>query len=188
MFQPPSASGSTAGFLDATPDFACVTNAFPPGHSSAKVLAAGWAFKTGTTDPWLRLTTFNAANVPNPTISTNQVLQFDICTDKALYVAVGFRETSTTASIGADGGTTGAIEFIGGTTDNTRIPVKGRLVSAGQWTKLDFFIPYEPVRGFTGNGVLETSTGKGVFEHLELVPGAGPGTYNVHLDNFRVTD
>jgi len=105
-----------------------------------------------------------------------------------LYVAVGFRETSTTASIGADGGTTGAIEFIGGTTDNTRIPVKGRLVPAGQWTRLDFFVPYEPVRGFTGNGVLETSTGKGAFEHLELVPAVGPGTYNVHLDNFRVTN
>ena len=185
MFQPPSASGSTAGFLDAMPDFACVTNAFPPGHSSAKVLAAGWSFKTGTTNPWLRLTTFNAANVPNPTISTNQTLQFDIYTDKALWVAIGFRETSTTAYIGADGGTAGAIEWIGATTDNTTSPPKGRYVPAGQWTTLSFFIPYEPVHGFTGNGVLETSTGKGVFEHLEFVPGAGPGTYSVHLDNFR---
>jgi hypothetical protein len=188
MFQPPSASGSTTGFLNATPNFACVTKAFPPGHSSAKVLTAGWSFKTGTTDPWLRLTTFNATNLPNPTISTNQALQFDIYTDNDLYVAIGFRETSTTASIGADGGTSGTIEFIGGTTDNTKIPPKGRLVSAGQWTKLSFFLPYEPVRGFTGNGILQTSTGKGVFEHLELVPAAGPGTYTIYLDNFRVTD
>jgi hypothetical protein len=176
MFQPPSASGSTASFLNPTPNFACVTNAFPPGHSSAKVLAAGWSFKTGTT------------NLPNPTISTNQALQFDIYTDNALYVAIGFRETSTTAPIGADGGTSGTIEWIGGTTDNTVTPPKGHLVPVGQWTTLSFFLPYEPVRGFTGNGVLETSTGKGVLEHLEFVPAAGPGTYHMYLDNFRVTD
>ena len=188
MFQPPSASGSTAGFLDATPNFAYVTNAFPPGHSSAKVLTAGWSFKTGTTDPWLRLTTFNTVNVPNPTISTNQVLQFDLYTDNDLYVAIGFRETSTSAAIGADGGTTGTIEWIGGTTDNTGSPVKGRYVPAGQWTTLRFFLPYEPVRGFTGNGVLETSTGKGVFEHLQLVPASGTGAYTIYLDNVRVTD
>jgi hypothetical protein len=61
-------------------------------------------------------------------------------------------------------------------------------VAAGQWTTLDFFIPYEPVRGFTGDGILETSTGKGVLEHLELVPAAEPGTYNIYLDNIQVID
>jgi hypothetical protein len=61
-------------------------------------------------------------------------------------------------------------------------------VIAGQWTTLSFFLPYEPVRGFTGNGVLETSTGKGVFEHLELVPAAWPGTYDIYLDNVQVID
>jgi hypothetical protein len=67
-------------------------------------------------------------------------------------------------------------------------PPKGRFVSAGQWTTLNFFIPYEPVRGFTGNGVLESSTGKGVLEHLGLVPAGGLGTYNLYLDNFRVIE
>jgi Immunoglobulin domain/Immunoglobulin I-set domain len=188
MFLSPGSSGSTASFLNPTPNFACVTNTFPPGHSSARVLATGWSFKTGTTNPWLRFTTFNALNIPNPTISTNQALQFDMYTDNALYVEIGFRETSTTAAIGADGGTSGTIEWIGGTTDNTVSPPKGHFVPAGQWTTLEFFLPYEPVRGFTGDGVLESSTGKGVFEHLELVPAAGPGTYNIYLDNFRVTD
>ena len=188
LFLPPFSSGSTASFLNPTPNFTCVTNVFPAGHSSARVLAAGWSFKTGTTNPWLRLTTFNATNTPNPTISTNQALQFDMFTDNALYVEIGFRETSTTAAIGADGGTSGTIEWIGGTTDNTVSPPKGHFVSAGQWTPLEFFLPYEPVRGFTGDGVLESSTGKGVFELLELVPAAGPGTYNIYLDNFRVTD
>jgi hypothetical protein len=77
---------------------------------------------------------------------------------------------------------------LGGTTDNTTSPPKGRLVHAGQWTTLNFFLPYEPVRSFTGNGVLESSTGKGVLEHLALVPAAGTGTYNLFLDNFRLID
>ncbi|GEM_PF-209394 len=188
MFQPPSASGSTFPFLDATPNLACVTNIFPAGHSSAKVLAAAWSFKTATTDSWLRLTTFSAANLPNPTISTNQAVQFDLFTDKALYVAIGFRETDTTAPIGADGGIDGTVECLGGTADNSHVPVKGRYVPAGQWTTLTFLLPAEPVCGLNGNGILESTTGKGVFEHLAFVPADGYGTYRVWLDNFRVTD
>jgi hypothetical protein len=188
LFQKPSYSGSTSNLLNAAPNFAYVTNSFPGGHAGAKALCAAWDFKTGTSNPWLRLTSNNATNLPNPTISTNQVVQFDVYADRDLYVVVGFRETSTSAAIGADGGTSGAIEWIGGTTDNTMSPPKGRFVSAGQWTTLNFFIPYEPVRGFTGNGVLESSTGKGVLEHLGLVPAGGLGTYNLYLDNFRVIE
>ncbi len=189
MFQPPTASGSTYSFLDAAPNFACVTNAFPAGYSSARALASAWSFKTGAVNPWLRLTTYAAPNLPNPTISTNQVLQFDIYADKALHVGIGFRETGTTAAIGADGGTSGPIEWVGGMTDNTVDPPKGHPVPAGQWTTLSFFLPCEPVRSFyLGNGVLDTTTGKGVFEHIEFVPGGGTGAYNVWLDNFRVTD
>ena len=175
-----------SNFLNAAPSFAYVTNSFPACPPGGRVLYAAWDFKTGTSNPWLRFTSNNATNLPNPTIGTNQVLQFDIYADRDLYVVIGFRETSTTAAIGADGGTSGTIEWIGGTTDNTTSPPKGRLVSAGQWTTLSFFIPYEPVRGFTGNGVLETSTGKGVLEHLAFVPASGAGTYSIYVDNLRV--
>jgi hypothetical protein len=188
LFQKPTFSGSTSNFLNATPNFTYVTNVFPPGHASASVLCAAWDFKAGTINPWLRLTSNSSTNLPNPTIGTNQALQFDFYADRDLYVALGFRETSTTAAIGADGGTIGTIEWLGGTTDNTTSPPKGRLVHAGQWTTLNFFLPYEPVRSFTGNGVLESSTGKGVLEHLALVPAAGTGTYNLFLDNFRLID
>lgn len=188
LFQGPTYSGSTSNFLEAAPNFAYVTNVFPSGHASTKVLCVSWAFKTGTSNPWLRLTSNSAANLPNPTIGTNQVLQFDIWTDADLYVAIGFRETSTTAPIGADGGTSGSIEWVGGTTDNTPSPPKGHFVQAGQWTTLNFFLPSEPVRAFTGNGVLQSSTGKGVFEHLALVPAGGIGPYQLWLDNFRVID
>jgi hypothetical protein len=188
LFQKPSYSGSTSNFLNTSPNFAYVSNAFPSGHPSLNVMAAAWDFKTGASNPWLRLTSNNATNLPNPTIGTNQALQFDIYADRDLYVALGFRETSTTAAIGTDGGTSGAIEWLGGSTDNLTNPPKGRLVHSGQWVTLIFFLPYEPVRTFTGNGALETTTGKGVLEHLALVPGAGAGTYNLFLDNFRILD
>jgi hypothetical protein len=64
------------------------------------------------------------------------------------------------------------------TSSGSTLPFR-RLVLAGQWTTLTFFLPGEPVRSFfQGNGVLDTSTGKGVLEHLEFVPAAGPGACN----------
>jgi len=165
-----------------------VTNNFPAGHASARVLQASWTFKSGTANPWLRLTTSSAPNLPNPVIGFNQVLRFDLYTDRDLYVAIGLRETNTGAPIGGDGGTSGAIEWVGGTTNNSISPPRGRLVTAGQWTTLEFFIPYEPVRASTGNGLLESTTGKGVLEQLTLVPADGVGAYNLYLDNFQVLD
>lgn len=188
LFQKPSFSGSTSNLLNlVTPTFAYVTNNFPPGNSSAQVLQASWEFLAGAVNPWLRFTTFNATNLPNPTISTNQVFEFDIYAERAVYVAVAFRETSTSAAIGADGGTVGGIEWLGGSTVNTS-PPQGRFVPAGQWMTLQFILPLEPIRAFTGNGILQTTTGKGVFEHLCIVPADGSGVYNLYLDNFQVTD
>ncbi|MDB6023951.1 MAG: Immunoglobulin I-set domain protein [Verrucomicrobiales bacterium] len=189
LFQRPTTSGSTTNFLDlAATDFAYVTNVFPGGHTSTKVLTANWTFKTFTSNSWLRFTTFNTANIPNPIISSNQAVQFQIYSDRDIYVTLGLRETNPTGAIGSDGGTggTGNIEWVGGSTANTN-PPKGRFVPAGQWTIITIFMPYEPVRGFTGNGILETATGKLVLEHLALVP-LTSGVHNVYLDDFRLID
>lgn len=189
LFLRPTSSGSTTTFLDLTaPDFAYVTNVFPAGHSGTKVLAANWTFKTGTVNPWLRLTTFNAPNVPNPIVGANQAVQFEIYSTQGLYVTLGFRETNPNGAIGTDGGTsgTGNIEWVGGSTANIT-PPKGRLVAANQWTTITVFIPYEPVRGFTGNGILETTTGKFVLEQLAFVP-VGGGSHSIFLDDFRLID
>jgi len=162
-----------------------VTASFPAGHSSAKVLKASFSFATGTTNPWLRLTSFNSANLPNPTIDFGQTLRFDIYTDKNLLVGLGLRESGTSAAIGANGGTTGAIEFVGVPTKTGSMPNPTRTVPAGSWVTLEFTLPSEPAISFNaGNGVL--AAGKGVLEHLALVPAGGLGAYNVYLDNFQV--
>ncbi len=185
LFLSPGSSGSTVNFVDlTTTNFAYVTNVFPAGHDSAKVLVAGWSFKIGTTNPWVRFTTFNAPLIPNPIVQSNQAVQFEMYSSQNLYVTLGLRETSPNGPVGSDGGTGSAqIEWVGGSTANTS-PPQGRLVRAGQWTTLTFLLPYEPVRSFTGNGALETTTGKFVLEHLALVPVA-TGPHVIYLDDFR---
>src|SRR5690606_17399417 len=111
-------------------------------------------------------------------ISLTGALRFDIYSTRDIYVALGVRETDTTASIGANGGTAGGIEWVGGSTQNTNPPL-GRFVPAGNWTRLIFFISHEPVGNFVGNGVLNSTTGKGTLEHLALVPASGSGAYTI---------
>ena len=189
MFRTPTYSGSTASHLDATPNTASVSGTFPANAKSGSfVFKANWSYKTGTTNPWLRLTTAGAANLPNPVMDFTKKLQFDMHTDKSLQVALGCRETSNPAGtpIGSDGGSTGGIEFVGVNGKNGSAPNPTRTVPANTWTTLTFNIPAEPAAGFTGDGVLTSATGLGVLEHLAFVPAAGMGAYTVYLDNFAV--
>jgi hypothetical protein len=187
MFRRPSYSGSTDQFLDtAETNYTTVIASVPAGNSSARVLKARWAFAAGATYPWLRLTTAAAPTLPNPTIDFTQTLWFDAQCDRDLRVALGARETGTTASVGADGGTSGPIEFVGVTGVSGGAPAPTRTISAGAWTTVQLDLPREPVRGFTGNGLLESASGKGVLEHLAFVPASGSGVYRVHLDNVVV--
>ena len=154
------------------------------------MLLTSWSFLPGTNagSPWLRLTTHLSPSRPNPTVSFQQVIGFAAYADRDVYLAAGLRETSSAAVIGDDGGSTGDIEWIGGVMDNTTAPPKGRFIPAGQWVWSAFTIPSEPVRGFTGNGILESSTGKAVFEELVIVPANGPGPYKLYLDRFQCID
>ncbi len=185
MFRKPGNSSTTSVFLDGTvTNYDVPTATFPSGNSSTRVLHAYWSFLTGTSDPWLRFTTYNAATNPNPVIDITKSLWFDLYSSKALKVGVNVRETNPTGAIGSDGGTSGTIEYVGVPGKNGSSPNPSRTVAAGSWTTLKFNLPQEPVTGFTGNGLLESTTGKGVLEALALVAAGGAGAYNVYLDNF----
>jgi hypothetical protein len=189
MFRKPLNSSTTSSFIDtAATNYAYViTSGIPAGNpnTGAKVLKVGWTFKTGTTNPWLRLVTANSTLIPNPTIDFGARLKFDIYTDKAISVALGVRETGTTAAIGANGGITGLIEWLGAT-KNGSTPVPSRVVNANTWTTLEFNLPVEVCSGFTGDGIL--AAGFGVLEQLAIVPNGGMGAYTIHLDNFEVVN
>ncbi len=184
MFRQPTFTTTTSGFLNSSPNITSATNTYPAGHTSSRVLFANFSFKTGTTNPWVRLSTSDAQYVPNPTIDLGQTLQFDVWCDKAMKIGLGVRETGGTAEIGANGGTTGSIEFVGVTNVVGGSPFPNHQISASNWTTLTFTLPTEQVRAFTGNGVL--ASGKGVLEHLALVPAGGTGAYKMYLDNFKV--
>src|SRR4030095_1113639 len=115
-------------------NYAAVVAASPAGNSSARSLKARWAVPTGAANPWLRLTTANMPNLPNPAIDLSQSLWFDVHTERPVRVAVGARETGTTTAIGGDGGQTGGIEFVGVTGVTGGQPNATRLLSAGNWT------------------------------------------------------
>ncbi len=189
LFRTPSLSGSTDEFLEATPNLTSVTSSFPVGNGGARALRANWSW-TNTANVWLRLTTSGTLNLGNPVVALNRKLKFDLHTDRTIGVALGIRETGNPEGtpIGANGGTTGAIEFVGVTNLLSGQPQVTRTVGSNQWMTLSFDLPSEPVRNFvSGNGVLATATGLGVLEHIAFVPANGLGAYNVYLDNFIVS-
>lgn len=57
-----------------------------------------------------------------------------------------------------------------------------------QWVQVVFNIPVEPVVGFTGNGIVESTTGKVVLEHLAITPADSSvvGPYTFYLDDLAV--
>ncbi len=187
MFRDPRNSVTTSANIDATPNLAVIadTNASTSSH----MLRVNCNF-TNANAPWLRLTTASAANLPNPVIDFTKKLRFKIWSDKTIQIAVGCRETTTSAgtAIGSDGGTTGSsIEWAGVTNKNGTTPIPNRAISANTWTTLTFDFTNEPVMSFSGgNGVLSTASGLGVLEHLAIVPTAGTGAYNIYLDDFAV--
>jgi len=66
MFREPRFSGSTSGFLMMTPNFSGVDNTV--AHDGSASYRTEFQFIDGTTTNWVRLTTFNAQNIPNPAI------------------------------------------------------------------------------------------------------------------------
>lgn len=190
LFQSPSFSGSTSAFVDSVATHvASTTGSFPAGNPDAgsKVLKATWTFVSTAANPWVRLTTFNAALLANPVIDFDQRLQFDVYSDKALKVAVGCRETGTPSgtSIGSNGGTSGGIEWVGVSGAISGTPVPTRSISSNTWSRVSIDLPNEPARNFaSGDGVL--AKGLGTLEHLALVGAGGNGVYNVYLDRFAV--
>ncbi len=190
LFRAPGFSGSTSTHLDtAVPNSALVSASFPAdSRAESRVLKASWSFKTGTSNPWLRLTTAGATVLPNPVINFTKKLRFDIYTDKSLKLAFAARETTNAvgAAIGSDGGTSGVLEFVGVNSGATQ-PSPLRIITAGAWSTVTFNIPAEPAASFNaGNGVVGTASGLGVLENLAIVPNGQFGEYNVYLDNFAV--
>lgn len=194
MFRQPSFSGSTSGFIDASVNTTQVVT--DVAASGTKSLRVNWKFLADRPGAWLRLTTYNTLNLPNPAIDFAHALRFKIYVASGtpdFYITLGVRETNTTAPIGGNGGATGSIEWIGATSvDTGNVRPIGKLITAkDQWVEVVFNIPVEPVLPFAGpagnpaNGVLDVP--RGTLENLSFTPveAGAVGPYLVYLDDFE---
>jgi hypothetical protein len=93
-------------------------------------------------------------------------------------VSIGVRGTGSAAAIGANGGTTGGIEWIN---------LDGLTLNAtGQWQQFVFNFGTDPVTGFAGasaNGVLDGT--RGTLENIRIRNSSGyTDTVKLYLDNI----
>ena len=189
LFQEPRFSGSTSGWMSNSPNVSLTTAAIPTGNSSARALNVSFAFTNNATAPWVRLTTSGVGTFPNPVIDLTKRFRFRIWSDKAVRVGLGIREATVAAGtpIGANGGGTGAMEWVGITSSSGGQPQPTRTVTASNWTTLEFNFATEPAISFvSGNGIVSTASGLAVLEHVAFAPLAGNTTHNIYLDDFEV--
>ena len=126
--------------------------------------------------------------MPNPTVAFDRPLRVRLRLDSGRFrLALGIRETGTSAEIGDNGGTSGTIEWIGVNSDRDGAP-QGMLVTPmpGVWQTFIFQPASDSVHGMTGDGILWTQTNKGVLEHLAFSVVDTVGPFTVYIDDIDV--
>ncbi|MDB6024194.1 MAG: hypothetical protein JWM68_417, partial [Verrucomicrobiales bacterium] len=189
MFNKPANSATTIAFIDTTAtNYSMVRTAgMPAGGGGTHAVKVGWTFKsTAPANYWVRLNSFTTPTWPNPTIALDQIVRFKIYSSKAIKIGVGVRETGTAAAYGADGGSTGTIDWAGVTNVVSGNPIASHLIPATNWTTLSLNLPFEPQAGFTGDGKILQTGAKGVLEEIILQGAGGTGAYTVWIDDIAV--
>ncbi len=144
---------------------------------------------------WVRVTTEDTANKPNPIINLEKRLRFRILLKSgSIYVSFGIREISIADPIiAADGGTVGPIEWVNVnevvTDSEGNTAPRGTLIKASNdWQEIDIDLRKAAVVDFeNGNAVL--AKGFGVLEHIaftinpdDAIP-AGP--FDIYIDEIE---
>ncbi len=187
LFNLPRYSGSTAIDLAASPNVAVITEAVG-AFSGPHAMQVEWEFVDDAPERWLRLTTHNGPAIPNPTIPFDRPIRVRLRLDSGtLRLAIGVRETGTTAELGDDGGTSGDIEWIGAAGAINDAP-QGMLVEAnpGVWQTFVIDPTTAPIHGMTGNGALYSPSGRGTLEHLAFTIVDGVGPFTIYLDDIDI--
>ncbi len=123
IFLAPQASGSTAGIVpnvageDNNGSFRTVSGFGASDGSRAYQVFWSWQ-DAANPEAWVRLTSFNASSRPNPSLDTRGVVRFDVqnigsFVNGAFGLCLGIRETGVDVGQLENGGTVGAIEWVG---------------------------------------------------------------------------
>ncbi|MFH1745641.1 MAG: hypothetical protein ABIG44_01220 [Planctomycetota bacterium] len=122
MFQIPQWSGSTDTFVIPNTSGFDQNNAFRTGGWFSEGVASLDVFwhwvDNADPDAWMRLTTHNAAERPNPALDTQGKVRFKLYNKSDLWsgnlgVCLAIRETGVVVPQLYDGGVTGDLEFVG---------------------------------------------------------------------------
>jgi hypothetical protein len=102
-------------------------------------------------------------------------------------LSLGVREIATDVEVGEDGGTTGPIEWIGAASRIDAAP-QGVLVEAipGEWQTIIFDPATDPIVAFTGDGLLDSASGKGTLEELAFSVVDSVGPFTVYIDDVEL--
>jgi hypothetical protein len=180
----PNISRLTALFLDPN----------SRAYSGQNAVRVEWAFASEAPFKWLALTTNDAPVLPNPTIAyVNGYVEFKVFVEgtEDVYLTLGTRETGTTAALGANGGQSGNLEWIGAAGTRGASAAQeplGKRVTAGQWQTVRFFLPTEPRLPFSAgsNGVLNGA--KGTLDHVAITPvnPSAHGPFTLSIDDLLI--
>jgi hypothetical protein len=194
MFQSPQYSGTTDQYIILNdPDVPYGNNAAFRASGLQTEGEAAMEVYFRWVDPadsqaWVRVTTFNGPDRPNPSLHTQGKVRFRI-TNRSEYtrgevgICLGIRETGVRMPQLANGGTSGDIEWVGvtgvGPDPNNPVPipavtlpVPGTVGTRLEWDLATGIVSVdgEPQGGgiarFTGDGVLNAPNNRGTLEHI----------------------
>jgi len=194
MFQIPEFSGSTVNFV--VPNSAGAldnNNAFRAAGRQTEGAAALQVFFrwVDPSDPqaWVRLSSFNGAERPNPALHTQGKVRFNLVNISGLFdgeigVCIGIRETGNNVPQLNNGGSTGDIEWVGVTgvvTDPNGVvlaPIPAITLPPSpaavtlEWDLATGIVSVNGtpmgggIAGMTGDGILNAPNNRGTLEHI----------------------
>lgn len=182
--------------LSAIVDVAEVTS--EEQFQSEKSYHLAFEFDDAQPTRWARVTSFDAPISPNPIIDLKKRLKFKVLLEEgSIFLALGIRETTLeTATTGDNGGTTGAIEWVGatGTLTNSAgdlTPLGVGITASPNWQEIEFDLEKDNVIAFSSdaNGILDGNFG--VLEHLAITIGdevPASGVFHLYIDKLEQVD
>jgi hypothetical protein len=104
-----------------------------------------------------------------------------------LRMSIGVRKTNAAGPVGSNAGTSGDIDWVGRPDDGSDIDVI-LVPTDNVWHLVTFDLNAGPFNGFTGDGVVTSTTGFGALEHLRIANTADGFThYKVYIDDVTNT-
>lgn len=181
MFRAPSFSGSSAGIQSGSYCEVSDSNANPYwGTPNSKSLYFHWDWNPDASEHFVRATTYNASERPNPTIDLTKGLSLYVLNPGTpVDISLWIRETGVDQPIGENGGTSGPVEQI---KNFQTIP------NSPYWQYIYFDIPNEEYFEINGNGIIEGT--KGTLEALVFQQNAASDTniIRLYVDDFSQGD